>query len=131
MKTFEEAEKFFYQDHFAHDATDITIVEFSEYYAKCKFDIKEKHLNVNGTVMGGAIFTLADFTYAVASDSAAVSSSSSITYLNTSKGKTLFAEAKMIKDGRTTVFYEIKVYDDLGKDIAFVTMNGIKIPPKA
>lgn len=127
MKTFEEAENFFYKDHFAHDAAGIRIVEFKEYYAKCKMDIQEKHLNVNGTVMGGAIFTLADFAFAVASDAVGVSYTSSITYLNPAKCKTLFAEARMIKDGKTAIFYEIKVTDETGKDIAFVTMNGIRV----
>lgn len=130
MKTFEEAEAFFYKDRFAHDAADIRIVEFTDHSAKCKLDIQDKHLNGMNQVMGGAIFTLADFSFAVASDAKAVSSSCNITYLSATKGKSLFAEAEIKKDGRTTIFAEVKIYDDLGKDIAFVTVNGIRVLPK-
>ena len=33
----------------------------------------------------------------------------------------------MVKDGRTTVFYEINVTDDEGRLVAFVTMTGFRI----
>jgi len=39
----------------------------------------------------------------------------------------LYAEAKLIKDGRTNCFYDVFVYDDLGKDIAVVSFTGAHV----
>lgn len=125
-RNLEESRKFFCQDKYAL-TTKINIDEVADFYAKCSFKIEEFHTNVAGNVMGGAIFTLADYCFAVASDAVAVSTTSNITYLAPAKGTTLIAEAKMIKDGRTTVFYEIEVSDDLGRKVAFVTMSGMKL----
>ena len=86
-------------------------------------EIKDFHKNARGVVMGGAIFTLADLCYGAACDGQACSMTSEINYLHAAKGKKLFAEAKMVKDGRTTVFYEIRVTDDEGRLVAFVTMT--------
>ena len=125
-RTLEESKAFFARDRFAA-LTEIEILEVDDFYAKCRMKIQEKHLNGDNHVMGGAIFTLADYCYAVASDSVAVSLSSEINYLSSSKGTELIAEARMLKDGRSTVFYEVRITDDLGKNIAFVTMTGFKI----
>lgn len=125
-RNLEESKKFFSGDKFALH-TGIEILEVGDFYAKCKVTLQDFHKNCYGHVMGGVIFTLADFTYAVASDSVAVSLTSEINYLASSKGSELIAEAKVVKDGRSTVFYEIEITDDLGKKIAFVTMTGFKV----
>lgn len=125
-RNLEESRVFFGRDRYAA-LTDIEILEVDEFYAKCRMKIQDKHLNGADHVMGGAIYTLADYCYAVASDSVAVSLSSEINFLASTKGTELIAEAKMIKDGRSTVFYEVRITDDLGKNIAFVTMTGFRI----
>ena len=74
--------------------------------------------------MGGAIFTLADFACAVASnigEEPTVSVAFSIQYLSAVKGKRLIATADARKNGRTLGFYDCVVRDDLGRDIAHVT----------
>ena len=38
--------------------------------ATCHFDITDSHLNAAGTVMGGAMFALADYTFAVGCNAA-------------------------------------------------------------
>ena len=86
-----------------------------------------KYLNAAGTVMGGAIFTLADFAFAVASNwnkPLHVSTTSQITYLGVARGARLIAEARKVKEGRNTCYYLVEVKDDLGNEVAHVTASG-------
>ena len=90
--------------------------------------INDRHRNAMGTVMGGASFTLADFAFAVASNHevmGTVSISSNIAFLGVAKGEKLIAEARAVKDGRTTCYYQVSICDDLGNSIAEVTITGL------
>ena len=122
----EATREFFIDDRYAVHSG-IVIDEVGEGYARCSMEIKDYHRNARGVVMGGAIFTLADLCYGAACDGQACSMTSEINYLHAAKGNKLFAEAHLIKDGRTTVFYEIRVTDESGLLIAFVTMTGFRI----
>ena len=64
----ERIKSFFQRDRFAALAG-IELLEVSPGYAKVKMPIDERHLNGVSCVHGGAIFTLADFALAVASNS--------------------------------------------------------------
>lgn len=126
----QKASEYFKGDRFATDQTGIVIDEARDGYAKCSFEIKPHHLNRNNTVMGGAVYTLADFAAAVAAKTdvkTAVSLSGSISYLGVAKGDKLFAEAKIIKDGRSVAVTEVSVYDDLGTKVAYAVFNGFNI----
>ena len=68
MWTIEDARAYFMNDRFAMDTTGIEILDVKEKYAKCSFAVDERHQNATGHVMGGAIFTLADFVFAVAGE---------------------------------------------------------------
>ena len=59
--------KIFEKDLFAK-TSGIKLIEASPGYAKTEMIIRENHLNSVGVVHGGAMFTLADFTFAVASN---------------------------------------------------------------
>lgn len=128
MSKLEEARELFSKDLYATKMSGIKIDEVGENYAKCSMPLTENHRNAYGGIMGGSIYTLADFAFAVASnfekENLTVSLVGQATFLNMSKGNILFAEAKLIKDGRTNCFYEISIYDDLGKDIAAVSFTG-------
>ena len=50
--------------------------------------------------------------------------------MSASKGSVLYAEAKLIKDGRSNCFFEVRVTDDLDKLIAIVTFNGAHVRKK-
>lgn len=63
----EEIRAYFAQDKFAAQAQ-CSIIEAAPNHAICEMPITENHLNANGTVMGGAMFTLADFTMAIISN---------------------------------------------------------------
>lgn len=130
MSDLEKARDFFYKDLYATKLSGIQIDEVSEHYAKCTMKITENHKNAYGGVMGGAIFTLADFTFAVASNFNApqtVSVTSQINYTGMAKGEKLIAEARVIKDGRSTCLYEIIITDDKETQVAFVTITGMKL----
>ena len=119
------------REMFSHDrfATEngAVIDEIGDHYAKCSLELNDSHKNALGAVMGGVAFTLADFAFAVASNwqqAGTVSLSSNITYLGRAHGNSLQAEARCVKDGRTTCYYQIDVCDDLGHAVAAVTTTG-------
>lgn len=75
---------------------------------------------------GGAIFTLADFAFAVASNwnkPLHVSTTSQITYLGVARGTRLIAEARKVKEAQH-LYYLVEVKDDLGNEVAHVTASG-------
>ena len=117
----------FGSDRFATEVTGIEIVAVSENYAKCELAIDDRHRNAMGAVMGGAIFTLADFCFAVAANSkklSSVSVSSNIVFLNAVRGERLIAEAHCLKSGRKNCFFRISVTDELGTQVAEVEEIG-------
>lgn len=119
----------FSNDLYATKTTGIVIEDVYPDYAKCSLEVKDKHLNAVGFVMGGAIFTLADFAFAVASncgDELTVTLSSQISYINGTKGPILFAEAKCIKSSKNICFYETEVSDDNGNLVASITTTGYR-----
>lgn len=131
--TKEEAEQFFKDDKFATETTGIKIEEVLENYSRCSLKIEKKHMNAANSVMGGAIFTLADFSFAVASntkDTLTVTASSTINYLGSPKGDTLISECTLIKDGKRICFYEITIKDNVNTKVAYITSNGIHITKK-
>ncbi len=127
MKNLEKTRKYFANDRYATELTGIIIDEVRENYAKCSMKVRPEHLNANGFVMGGAIFTLADFAFAAASNTEernSVSLSSTIEYFRPAKGRELYAEAVCKKGGRQVGFYEMTVTDEEGKKIAQVNTSG-------
>ena len=80
--------------------------------------------------MGGVIYTLADFAFAVSSNhdhGAATGLDASIQYLRPSKGQRLIAKAQCVKSGKTVVVYQVMVTDDLGREIALFTGTGFRL----
>ncbi|WP_295090470.1 PaaI family thioesterase [uncultured Ruminococcus sp.] len=125
-KTLAQVQEMFENDRFA-TLNGARITEIGDHYARCEMELDDRHKNALGAVMGGASFTLADFTFAVASNwqkPGTVSLSTNITYLGGAKGSRLIAEAHMVKDGRTTCYYRVDVTDDLGTQVAAVTITG-------
>ena len=127
MMTLEEARVFFRGDRFAVEQAGITIEEIGEYYARCSMPVTPLHKNAAGAVMGGAIFTLADFAFAVAANVGGVltvTTTASVSFVGTCKGEVLTAETRLVKDGRRSCFFEVTVTDELGNLVAVVTSNG-------
>ena len=125
----EEAREHFKKDRFATDAG-ITLDEIGEDSAVCSVLLTDGHRNAYGGVMGGVIFTLADFAFAVCANNIhvlTVAQQISINYLSAPKGEKLFAKAKCLKSGKTTSVIQVMVSDDTGRDIALFTGTGFKL----
>lgn len=68
MSKLDEARKLFSKDLYATKMSGIEIDEVGDNYAKCSMPLTENHRNAYGGIMGGSIYTLADFAFAVASN---------------------------------------------------------------
>lgn len=122
--TREEIEAVFANDRFATVAAGCRVVEGSRGCAVCEMELTDIHRNAMGNIMGGAIFTLADFALAICcniGEEPTVSVDSSISFLRSTKGAKLTATATLDKPGRHLGFYTVLVEDDLGKAIAKMT----------
>ena len=128
FESIEEARAFFRGDRYATESG-MEIEELGEGWSVCSFEISGHHMNAQGGVMGGAIFTLMDFAYAAAASAIhrpTVMMQASVSYLSATKGKKLTARAECRKDGRTSCVYNVNVTDDTGRDIAQAVMTGFK-----
>ena len=115
-------------DRFATEAAGAVIDAAEPGHAVCSMPIRPVHLNANSVPMGGAVFTLADFAFAVAangfSERITVTQQVSVSFLSAARGSTLIAEASCLKAGRTTCLYAVEVTDDVGTKVAYLTVNG-------
>ena len=129
MDYLEYARSTFKNDRFATNAAGIVIDRAEKNFAVCSMQVQPIHLNAAGAVMGGALFTLADFAFAVASnvgEPLTVSVSSQISYLSPAFGSKLTATAHCLKAGKTTCTFLIDVTDESGRAVASVTTTGCR-----
>ena len=128
----EEARRIFKNDRYAMETSGIDILEVADGYAKCCFVPNASHKNARGAVMGGALFTLADFTFAVASNfnqpRGTVTNVSQISFLRGVSEGTVYAESRLIKQGKTCCTYQIDITNDKNELVAVVMASGIHIP---
>lgn len=130
LPALEDARAFFSADRFATERCGIVVDEAAPGHAVCSFPIEAHHRNALGNVMGGAVFTLADFALAVASNFAqqpAVSVSSSIEFIGAAKGSRLTADCEADKSGRRLGFYTTRVEDDRGTLVALVQATVMRV----
>ena len=127
--TIEEARDYFSKDRFATD-NGMTLDELDESHAVTSLTLGARHKNAFGGVMGGAIFTLADFAFAALTNSrenVTVAQQVSINYLSPCKGERLTATARYRKDGRSSCVVNVDVKDDTGREIAQFVGTGFKL----
>jgi len=116
---------FFGNDNYAA-LTGVEIIEAKEGYCKAQLKITKKHLNAINVVQGGAIFTLADFAFAVASNSRgqlALAINVNITFLKGVSGGTLYATASEFDDPKKLGAYDVIVTNE--KDEIIARFNGL------
>ncbi len=103
----------------------VELEEVGEGHAKASLEVTGDMLNALGIIQGGATFTLADFAFAVASNShatVAVSLSAQITYTAPGQlGERLTASAREITKTRSTGLYQVEVHNSEGQLIALFT----------
>lgn len=117
----DEVRAYFSHDRFASEACGCEVLEASHGHAVTSFTIVDVHRNAQGAVMGGAIFTVADFALAIAcnmGENPTVAISNTIEYYAQPKGSRLIATADADKSGRSVGFYTVDVVDDLGTKVA-------------
>lgn len=132
MENTEQAKAFFQNDIFATEGLGVEIVSAAPRHAVCRLPYGRRISNAMGHVMGGALFSLCDLTFAAAANSAdisAVTLSSDIHFLRPASAAsgTLVAEAVCLHDGGHTCVYRIGVTDESGQQICEMTVNGYKI----
>lgn len=113
-------QRFFKGDKFAERAN-IELLSVAPGHARAKMTLHPHHLNGYGTVQGGAIFTLADFAFAAASNShgtVAVAVNVSITFMKAGQAGTLWAEARELSRNFKLGSYTVDVKDDAGDLVA-------------
>lgn len=120
MLEIETIKKFFKGDRLA-EYLGIELVEVSMGKAVARMEIREEHLNGIDTVHGGAIFTLADFAFAVAANShgrVTVAINVSISFMKASTKGTLTAVANEISLNPKIATYTVNICNDDGELIA-------------
>lgn len=129
FKSIDEAKEFFKNDKFATN-TGIQIDDLGEDYCQCSLELNDGHKNGLGGVMGGVMFTLADFAFAVLSNQLhfpTVAQQVSVNYLSAPKGEKLIANAICKKNGRSSSIINVDVVDDEGRDIVQFIGTGFKL----
>ncbi|MBQ9025100.1 MAG: PaaI family thioesterase [Methanobrevibacter sp.] len=132
MSTFssiEEAREFFKNDKFATN-NGVKLDKLDDESCECSLELNDNHKNAVGGVMGGVMFTLADFAFAVLSNnlhSPTVAQQVSVNYLSAPKGNKLIAKAICKKNGRSSSIINVDVTDDTGRDIVQFIGTGFKL----
>lgn len=129
------ARKVFADDRYATELTGVKIVAVGEHEATCTLTINAGHCNARGVVMGGALYTLADFCAAVAANSDLqtplqwVSLDATIHYLAPAQADAVLkAHSTSLKHGRTTALYQTIIENlDSGKVVAVVETSMVKV----
>lgn len=127
MTELEQARARFAADRYATEATGIELEAVGEGFARCGLTLNTRHVNAAGGVMGGVLFTLADFAFAVAANHrlpTTVSLSCQIAFLRAPHGKRLSAEARCVRRGRSTCYYQVDITDEQGDLAATVGISG-------
>src|SRR5512135_1779713 len=110
----EAVRRYFEDDQFAARCN-VSLASVEPGHAVAVMAIQPWHLNAYGTVQGGAIFTLADYAFAAASNShgsVAVGISVSINYIKAARSGELRAEAKEAARNDKLGTYMVEVKDD-------------------
>lgn len=110
-------------DRFAIDTVGIEILDIAPGYCKTRLRVEDRHLNGVGITQGGALFTLADFTFAVASNTVpgetVVAIEGSISFLKPSRtGHVLTGEGREIARTRSLSTVEVTLTDEHGNLLA-------------
>jgi acyl-CoA thioesterase len=125
----------FIKDRFA-TGNGVEIDDVTEDSVACSMELNKNHENSVGGIHGGAIFTLADLTFAIHANLAmvcgedvgvTVGQSCSISFLKGPKGQRLTAKSTRLAQGRRMSVYRICIKDDIGTPIAEMLANAFTL----
>ncbi len=114
-----------YKRHFDKDefarAAGIQLLEAGPGHAKACMEVTARHLNSVGTLHGGAMFTLADFVFAVASNAhgkIAMAIQTDIAFFKAVRSGTITACAREISLHEKLGTYLVEITDETGTLVA-------------
>jgi acyl-CoA thioesterase len=116
-------EQMLLNDRFAAH-NDIRLVSVKKGLAIAEMTVTENHLNGVNIIQGGALFTLADFAFAAASNShgrIAVATNANISFFKGVTSGKVTAVATELNSGKTLSNYTVEITDESGSKIAFFT----------
>lgn len=122
--------EYFSNDLYATEATGCVLTEGWRGHAVAELMLTPQHCNAAGGIMGGAIFTLADYALAVAcnvGEPPTVSVSNTIEFISAAKGDKLIATCDVDRSGGRLGFYTIDVRDDTGRLVAKMTATCARV----
>ena len=99
----------------------IEIVEVAKGRAKVKLNLRKEHLNGVNIVHGAVLFALADYAFAIASNShgqVALAINATISFLKAVSSGTIYAEAVELSRNPKLATYKIDVFHDSGDLLA-------------
>ncbi|WP_029906028.1 PaaI family thioesterase [Prevotella sp. 10(H)] len=120
--------EFFEKDKFALQAG-VKLMKAGNGYAKACMEITPSHLNGGGVCQGGAIFTLADLAFAVATNSHArltFSITSNINFFKSESKGVLYAEAREVFSHNRLANCEVNITNESGELIASFNATGYR-----
>lgn len=101
------------------------LMEVREGYARAQLTIGPAHLNAAGVCQGGAIYTLADLSFAAVANCHGITTlgiSNTITFLKSGKlGDVLTAECTELLDHRKLPYCDIRISNQDGELVAVMT----------
>ncbi len=115
--------QYFSNDIFARECG-IELVHVAPGEAEVCMPVRREHMNAMGIVHGAAVFSIADFAFAVSCNShgtLAVALNVSINFVKAATRGTLHAQAREVTRSRRVGTYEVRVTDDAGELIALFT----------
>lgn len=111
----EDIKQFFSAEDLFAGHIGIELLEVGIGWAKASMKIEPFHFNAAKTVHGGAIFTLADFAFAVASNShgtLAMGINTSVSFVKAATTGTLYAEAREQSRNPKLASYSVLITDE-------------------
>ena len=136
MNLTQKARDIFSNDKYATELTGIVIEHVDNDCVECTLSLRDTHRNAKGAIMGGVLFTLADFVFAIAANSQIlsecdelqwVSTSSTIHFLSQCKGDSLKAISHRIRQGKRNAVFQISINDNMDNQIAIVIASGTRV----
>lgn len=123
-----DVRSFFQGDVFAKKAG-VELLEAKSGYAKARMLITPDHLNGGHVCQGGALFTLADFAFAVAVNSHAkltLSVSATVHFFRSESSGYIYAEAQETYDHSRIAGCEVRLTNESGELVATFTSVGYR-----
>ena len=113
----------------------ITVEDADYDYGKVSLAFADHAKNSLDMLHGGALFTLADMAFGLASnfgqeDGTMISTNATISYMKSAKTGPIVAEARLANGGRHLATYEVKIYDGQGTYIACAMISGYRLDTK-